>query len=119
MRRAGFLQSVGHHPADADDQVVAFIIEGFEVGGVVGLGDGLEIGNLDAQLFLGALQALPGQSVEGLVVDSAGVGDHGDLEVLGGSRNGRKAKSENESQREAQDLFHGVASLKNDKEPYI
>ena len=103
--------STGQHKADGDDQVVLLVDEGLDVGSVISVGLALQVGDLKGGVFLGqSLQAFPGALVEGLVVDTARVGDHADLQLGAGrcflAAAGSQAQNHDNSQQQSNDFLH-------------
>ena len=77
------LGGVSQQETDRNDQVAAFLNEGVDVLFVIGLGLGLEVLAFDTQLSNSILNALPSRSIEGAIIDTAGVRHLADLEGLG------------------------------------
>ncbi len=84
------LGGVAEQEADRHGQVAAGGDHGAQVRLEVVVGLGLDLVDLDAQVRLSLLQALVGGLVEGLVVESAGVGDDA-AGVVAGRRAGGAA----------------------------
>ena len=75
----GLQHSVRCRESDGPAERIAVIDQGLEVGREIAALLGLDITDLRVRLFPEFLQTLPGALVEGLVIDPAGIRDHGDL----------------------------------------
>ena len=72
---------IAHGEADAPDELGTVVNGLVDVGHVVGVLLGLDVGDIPAKVGAELLHASPGELVEGLVVDATGIGDHRDLDV--------------------------------------
>ena len=82
VARGHLLERRRHQEADRDHEVVVLLRERGQVGDVVRVRLRDDDAARDAQLALGAQQALVGEEVERAVVEAADVGDEPDLEPL-------------------------------------
>ena len=109
------------HVANTDDQVVAFIDEVLDVGVVVSVGLGFQVTNFEAGVFsCQSLQAFPRGLVKGLVVYTAGVGNHANLDlgcavislsVVVAAATCYQREAHNESENHCENLLHKIFIL--------